>query len=265
MDGERLKYGFLKNHGVLIRRLSTSSILSDVYSEGIVTNTEKEMISKQLAESTKTDKLLDIIHRQGKADPKIYCTFFELLSDDSITSGQNLESVLEQIKSDSKSDDVRNKFQYERRLLEENDRVVMIKYKSTIEKSLSVDNILPQLVSCGIVSSADKVEIQLADSQDAQALKLYNLILDRGSPAFEAFVRVLLESDKYERLGQQMHSHHSYHDNNGPSPDVVFDEYPVEEVLKRGSVPPRQGVYVERKTVLDSIRCALNHLKDKEG
>ena len=45
----------------------------------------------------------------------------------------------------------------------------------------------------------------------------------------------------------------------------VFDEYPVEEVLKRGYVPPRQGVYVDRKRLLEEIREALRHLKDKEG
>ncbi len=46
---------------------------------------------------------------------------------------------------------------------------------------------------------------------------------------------------------------------------VVYDRYPVEEVLKRGYVPPRQGVYVERKTVLDGIRQALKNLRDREG
>lgn len=160
MNGQELKYGFLHNHGVLVSRLSTTSILSDIYAAGMISTIEKEVISMQLAEGQKTDKLLDIIHRQGKADPKIYCTFFELLSDDSITAGQNLEQVLEQIKVDSMSDDVRKKFKYERRLLEENDRATMIRCKSSIVQSVSVEDVLPQLVSAGVVSSADKVQIQ---------------------------------------------------------------------------------------------------------
>ena len=160
MDGGSLKYGFLHNHGLLVSRLSTTSILSDIYAAGIISSTEKEVISNQLAEGLKTDKLLDIIHRQGKADTKVYQTFFELLSDDFITSGQNLEPVLEKIKSDSTSEDVKKKFQYERRLLEERDRAVMIRLKSSIVNSVSVDDVLPQLVSTGAISSTEKVEIQ---------------------------------------------------------------------------------------------------------
>lgn len=160
MDGEALKYGFLHNHSLLVSRLSTTSILSDVYAAGIVSSTEKEVISGQLAESKKTDKLLDIVHRQGNSNTKIYHIFFELLSDDSVTSGQNLGSVLEKIKADSASEDVRKKFQYERRLLEEKDRAVMITFKSSIVKSLSVEDVLPGLVSTGIVSSTEKTEIQ---------------------------------------------------------------------------------------------------------
>ena len=46
---------------------------------------------------------------------------------------------------------------------------------------------------------------------------------------------------------------------------VRCERFPVEEVLKRGHVPPRQGVYVERKEMIEKIRNALYHLKDKEG
>ncbi len=158
MDEESFKLGFLHNHSVLVSRLSTTSILGDVYAAGIVSAIEKEVISKQLAESQKTDKLLDIIHRQGVANTRIYCTFFELLS--TVTSGQNLGSILEQIKADSKSEEVQRKFQYVRSSLEETDRKVMIAFKSLIEKTLSVEDVLPELVSDGIVSYMEKVDIQ---------------------------------------------------------------------------------------------------------
>ena len=45
----------------------------------------------------------------------------------------------------------------------------------------------------------------------------------------------------------------------------VFNQYPVEEVLKRGYVPPRQGVYVERKKLLEEVRATLRQLKNSEG
>ena len=158
-SGKLLKYGFLHNHALLVRRLSTTSILAHVYSEGLVTSQEKARIESQYAEGSRTDILLDILHRQGVANSNVYLTFFNLLSDESITSGQNLEDVLKQIKKDAVSEEVRATFQYERRLLEENDHSTMLKYKATIVRTLSVDNILPELVSCGVVSSADKMKI----------------------------------------------------------------------------------------------------------
>ncbi len=159
LDGRQLKYGFLHNHALLVHRLSTTSILAHVYGQGIVTSTEKATINKQYAESTRTDILLDILHRQGISNPDIYVTFFNLLSDETITSGQNIDDVLESIRKDSKLEQVRVKFQYEKRLLEENDRATLLKYKSTIVQSVSVDNVLPELVSCGVVSAEDKTAI----------------------------------------------------------------------------------------------------------
>ena len=159
LDGKLLKYGFLRNHALLSRRLSTTSILHHVYGECLVTTEEKARIQHQYAEGSKTDIFLDILHRQGVANPNVYLKFFNLLSDESITSGQNLKDVLKQIKKDAMSEEVRADFQYERRLLEENDHQTMLNHKSTIVRTLSVDNILPELVSCGVVSSADKMKI----------------------------------------------------------------------------------------------------------
>ena len=40
---------------------------------------------------------------------------------------------------------------------------------------------------------------------------------------------------------------------------------PVAEVLRRGHVPPRQGVYVERKEMTEKIRAELRRLRDSDG
>ena len=39
----------------------------------------------------------------------------------------------------------------------------------------------------------------------------------------------------------------------------------VEDVLKRAHVPPRQGVYIERKVMIQKIRNELYKLKDQDG
>lgn len=160
MDGTRLRFGFLNNHHRLLFRLSTSSVLPFVYSAGLVSDTEKALIQHEISESQKTDKLLDIIHRQGNTNPKIYQDFFNLLSDDSVTGGQSFESVLKKIEEDSQSQEVERKFDYGRRLLEEDDRAAILKHKWTVVQSLSVDELLPQLISFGVVSLKEKDEIK---------------------------------------------------------------------------------------------------------
>ena len=160
MDAGRLKYGFLNNHHSLVTRLSTTSILPFLYSEGLVTANEKDLIQYEPADGMKADKLLDIIHRQGFSNPAVYLTFFNLLSDESVTSGQNLGRLLDKIKTDSLSDKVLSKFDYSARILEEEDRAALLRHKWTIVQSLSVDELLPELISSGAISIADKEQIK---------------------------------------------------------------------------------------------------------
>ena len=160
VDGGRLKYGFLHNHHTLVSRLSVPSILPHLYSESLITAMEKDMIQHEPTDWMKADKLLDIIHRHGFSNPSVYLTLFDLLSDDSVTAGQNLEKVLVKIKSDSLSDEVLKKFDYGARFLEEDDRAALLKHKWTIVQSLSVNEILPELISCGVVSIVDKDQIK---------------------------------------------------------------------------------------------------------
>jgi hypothetical protein len=160
MEGGQLKYGFLNNHHVLVKRLSTTSLLPYLYSAGFVTSDEKSIIQNQLADGLMTDLLLDILHRQGVSNPQIYLEFFDLLSDDSVTSGQNLGDVLDRIKKDSLSEEVMKKFDYRKRLLEEDDHASLLRHKWTIVQSLSVQELLPELISSGVISTSDKEEIK---------------------------------------------------------------------------------------------------------
>ncbi len=160
MEGGRLKYGFLNNHHSLVTRLSTISTLPFLYSEGLITANEKDLIHHEPADGMKTDKLLDIIHRQGSANPNVYLTFFNLLSDESVTGGQNLGKMLDKIKADSLRDEVLKKFDYRTSFFEEDDHSALLKYKWTIVQSLSVDELLPELISCGVISIVDKDQIK---------------------------------------------------------------------------------------------------------
>jgi hypothetical protein len=45
----------------------------------------------------------------------------------------------------------------------------------------------------------------------------------------------------------------------------MYNIISVEDVLKRAHVPPRQGVYVERKVMIQKIRNELYKLKEQDG
>ena len=66
-----LFYGFLNNYHVLVRRLSTDSILPNVLSSALITEEQKECIEKKDADGQKTQLLLDIILRLGNTNREV--------------------------------------------------------------------------------------------------------------------------------------------------------------------------------------------------
>ena len=58
------------------------------------------------------------------------------------------------------ADEVRKKFSYARRHLDEGDNAALLKHKWALVQSISVDDILPDLISVGVVSPAEKEEVK---------------------------------------------------------------------------------------------------------
>ncbi len=154
--GEQLKYGFLNNYETLVRRLSVSSILANLYSKEFITILEKEKIEGLLGECSMASFLLDVIFRQGQGNAEIFLKFFALLDN---IEGQDLGTLLKRIKDDSKSEEVHQKFQYQKKGLEEGDQLALEKNEKVITKTLSVNNVLPALITCGAVTIGDKGNI----------------------------------------------------------------------------------------------------------
>ena len=126
--------------------------------------------------------------------------------------------------------------------------------------------------------------------QRDQAKELLAVIRKRGTSAFDKFVEVLLESDTMSFLGKRLRKETWEDDKQYGKPAALTAcaNVPVccvcltskvmlymhtctctcitvEEVLKRAHVPPRHGVYVERKAMILKIREELYKLKDQDG
>jgi hypothetical protein len=158
---DRLRLGFLANHHVLTKKLDTDSLLPDLISSGLISFEERELISHEATGSLKTDRLLTILHRRGTVNPGIFSKLFDLLSDESVTAGQLLDYILKQIKADSCNDEVIARFAYSSGALKVGDSVSLRNFEDDIISALTVSEVLPQLVSYGIVNLSENDLIRL--------------------------------------------------------------------------------------------------------
>ena len=202
MDGKKLRVGFLSQHRALVRRLDTESLLPELVGEGLLSHDENTAIRHELTGSQKSDSLLTIIHRKGFANPAVYVSFLKLLSDRFITAGQQLESLVQAIKDDSVDEAIANKFSNATDVLEENHNASLQAHKQTIVGSINVYEILPFLISEGVVTILEKEDINAKATVTERAELLLRVIRARGSPAFLVFVRVLASLESYEHLAR---------------------------------------------------------------
>lgn len=155
-----LRYGFLANHHLLTKKLDTEALLPDLISCGLISPEEEQLILHEVTGSQKNDRLLMILHRRGTVDSGIFDKLFKLLSDESVSAGQLLEDVLEKIKADSRDEVVKSRFGYSTSKLEVGDNVSLRHFEDKIVDALTVSEILPQLVSYGIVNLSENVLIR---------------------------------------------------------------------------------------------------------
>jgi hypothetical protein len=142
-----LRSAFLASHDILVKKLDTDALLPGCVSHGLITLDEQELISREPTGSQKTDRFLSIIHRRAQQKPGTFEELLKLLSD---SSGQLLDGVLKQIRADSTDPTIQVRF------TSDVDRDKPISQRKHIEdriiESLSVNEVLPLLISHGVVT-----------------------------------------------------------------------------------------------------------------
>lgn len=145
----------MANHHVLTKRLDTEALLPDFISAGLISLDEQELIKHEVTGAQKTDRFLTILHRRGTVDPSVFTRLFSLLSDKAVSAGQLLDDVLRQIEKDSSDEAVRARFVYSPGLLDARDNVSLREFEDKIISALTVSEVLPQLISFGIVDPSE--------------------------------------------------------------------------------------------------------------
>ena len=90
----------------------------------------------------------------------MYGRFIKLLSDPDVTSGQQLDTLVKKIRHDSESDKVVSKFKYSGEVLVEGHNASLREHEESIVGSLSVGEVLPELISRGAVSTQENDDIR---------------------------------------------------------------------------------------------------------
>ena len=152
MAGDELRCAFLANHHILVKRLDVEALLPDCISRGLLTLDEQELISHEVTSSQKTDRFLTIIHRRGQQRTGIFDELLKLLYDEDVTSGQLFDDVLIQIRADAVDPNIQARFSVNEQRWCGDQPLSPQTIEDKIVKTLAVNEILPQLISRGVVS-----------------------------------------------------------------------------------------------------------------
>ena len=202
MEGSRLKYGFLANHSLLVERLEPMGLLPFLVSENVVSFEERQLIQNEVTSTLKVGKLLTIVHRKGVSDPGIYQRLLGVMREAEATSGQQLEYLVKGIVDESRKEGIEKQFEYATEVLEERSNAALRKHVHTLVQGLIVDEILPQLISTGVISPDENVVIRSGSTDNDRARRLINLLHQKATFGFVRFVVALLDSESHQSLGK---------------------------------------------------------------
>ena len=216
----RLKRGFIANHKRMVTQLEPTSLLSSFLSEGLITLEEYQLLQKELIPSRMTDKLLVMLHRKGILDSKVYDKSLDIFREAGSLEGQYLEDLVSEIleaSSDDATDSLR--FDYTRSLvLEERHNAALRANEDIITASLRVEDVLPELVSSGVIAPEENSLVRGEPLDSLKAKRLISILYQRGSRGFSKFVEALLNSEGQEQLGRLLM------DEEGVGPEVEDEE-----------------------------------------
>ena len=192
-----LRQGFLKCHKLLVQRIDPTGLMIELVTTSIISIDEKEMISKESVPSFMTDKLLTLLHRKAVFDPAVYHKFLRAMEEE-----ETLKSAVDDVRAaavqQASGGNGTHDYTYVR---DEAYSAALKAHERTIVTGLTASDILPELVSAGVVSPEEDESIRDGESRGEQAKRLLNIVRLRGSKGFLGFRNALLNSESQQQLG----------------------------------------------------------------
>ena len=195
----QLKRAFLACHKVLVQRIEPTGLMIDLIPKGIISTLERDIISKEVVPGLMTDKLLTLLHKKAAFDPNVYGAFLSTMDEE-----DTLIEVAEEVRAkaaQSAGDGEVTDYTYKQAVMTEAHSATLLAHEDTIVAGMSVGDILPELVSSGVVSPEENENIREGESSTEQAKRLLKVVRLRGSPGFLKFRDALLNSENQQQLG----------------------------------------------------------------
>ena len=172
----------------------------ELVTTNIISIDEKEMISKESVPSFMTDKLLTLLHRKAVFDPAVYHKFLRAMEEE-----ETLKSAVDDVRAaavqQASGGNGTHDYTYTSYVRDEAYSAALKAHERTIVTGLTASDILPELVSAGVVSPVENESIRDGESRDEQAKRLLNIVRLRGSKGFLGFRNALLNSESQQQLG----------------------------------------------------------------
>lgn len=199
---ESYKKAFTANHSRLVRKLTAFEVIESCYTNGLITLSEKGEIETYKTDLVQLSKLFGIFHRRYFSDRGIFQKVFRVLKEVNDEEGGYIDHVIYAIEETLNSSS--NVPSVSHGLLSQGDRARLQSNEATILTTLDVSQIIPDLISEGVISFEESFSIENESDFKKRVQKFLQILSSRSSEIYQKFISILMETEVYEQLAHKL-------------------------------------------------------------
>lgn len=200
-----LRHGLLANHSDLVGSLDPATVARHLVQKGIVTLDERERIMKKDTRSEGSEEVLMLVHRNAVLNEGAYESFLEMLADDDgCGKGQQLKDLVTKIRDDAAKPEVVAMFQAKPTQLNARQNAALQREASTLVASLNVEELIPDLVSNGVLSLDDTEKVRAGATCNEKVEQLVSLLYEKNEEQFDRFATILKAKEGYQDIAKRL-------------------------------------------------------------
>lgn len=146
--------------------------------------------------------------------------------------------------------------------LTEKARSLLLSNKERLSRDFMAEHVVSYLVQMSVITPVDMSDILDEKTQRLKAAALLDMVLKKGQGAYNALYMAFKE--QYSWLATILHDGVT-RDGYDSDDDQGYATSEIQSILRKGGIPVRPRVYVDRPQEIQKMRNALSKLKDTPG